>query len=180
MSYCRNCGNELAETAKFCKQCGTKVLDEQETESTSSSEVKNSSNGSIFDFVLIILAVIASVWVYNFELGRNWIGKSSIFILLAVPMYIIGLIIFIIASIRIFRKYRDLLTLKVLVLINLLSVVGLHLLPFIFSSEDQSANESISLMVDLYLIAVIIFNIYAVIRYSVSAYKNGLKILIGR
>ena len=182
MSYCRNCGNELEESAKFCNHCGTKVLEEQEIEyPQSKSKGKNNSNGSIFDFVLILLTIGVSIWVYNVYLGVNWFGKAVTALLLVYPQYIIGLILFIFASIRIYRKYRNLLNLKVLALTNLVTVVGLHLILFMFSSVDnQSNNESISLLIDLYLIAMIIFNIYVVIKYSVLVYRNGFKILIGR
>ena len=65
---CSNCGNDLEENAKFCKECGTKVENVEEKVANISTK---KSKKNIYIFTILIIAIISIILVVLFIPKNN-------------------------------------------------------------------------------------------------------------
>lgn len=72
--FCPNCGQELSDSAKFCKYCGVQIKNNNSDKFTSNAYSNNQNNIII---ALIIIALIILVAIAYFAFSNNVFEKSS-------------------------------------------------------------------------------------------------------
>lgn len=81
MAFCKNCGNKLNESAKFCPKCGAKTtLSESNTEVSSSQSVNNQENDQSNSSCLIKTLKIAGYTIlvlFIFGLIGEFLGDDD-------------------------------------------------------------------------------------------------------
>ena len=70
MPYCKNCGAELAESAKFCPKCGTQVG----TQTTGRREASSSRRKGLNPWILAGIAVLAAIVLIAFVAGALFLA----------------------------------------------------------------------------------------------------------
>lgn len=57
--FCKNCGKELKEGARFCNRCGTCLI--SEANSKEKNKIKQEDNSAYVTNILIISAILISI-----------------------------------------------------------------------------------------------------------------------
>ena len=60
--YCKNCGKEMPDGAKFCRTCGEKNSDGPSNEHTSKERERQQTN-SVAKGILLVIVLIIAVWM---------------------------------------------------------------------------------------------------------------------
>lgn len=71
MSYCRNCGNKLNPTSKFCSNCGEKVVSDNMVKSQKKSNNRGKSGISVIWWVIMSIVALLLVGTLFHESNPN-------------------------------------------------------------------------------------------------------------
>ena len=187
MSYCRNCGNQLAETVKFCNKCGSKTDMYGSTNTiiqNSTTDKGTKHKGGVISFVILIVIFISSNILFFDYLSANWMMKISYSLYILIPERILGIVLLIAGTIYSAKRYKKFQLLKLVLIFNVLMVIMVHFITIIlvpFSPDgDIEKIAHLNIILNIIIGAVILINVYVIIKYSVQTYKNGFKIWFGR
>lgn len=69
--FCKKCGNELPEEAKFCGKCGSKVMQSDNLNNNESKKNKSKLWKIIIIIIIVIIVVIGVVWFAVTKLAKS-------------------------------------------------------------------------------------------------------------
>ena len=74
--YCKKCGKELDDEAKFCPYCGTSTRDEKEN--AQNGDARSAGLGILCFFLPIVGLILYIVWKDTYPLKAKSCGKGAL------------------------------------------------------------------------------------------------------